>query len=284
MNGTIKWKALIGLALIALSLVTNWHWIWAIFFAFWVISDIRSGFTHLFEPVGRKENPFLYWLIVAAWALLGAYSVAYYSSPQWFSQGYDQSYSTYVYDSEPENKAFNPISHQTSNYRVSDKKNETQEEGKEPSLSFDRIDQEAQKVVGITIRLTGDLSTDQRYVNELWTYFAQNDISPVIQNIAEDRVYLVYSDFEGALNAYTRATLGYRVSEIGALYEGLYGAHLHDGQYAVFRSKTDSEQFLQDIWSKIADASMNLKGKKAVEVYSFNNENQVTETELRIEL
>ncbi|MEM7380243.1 MAG: VOC family protein, partial [Bacteroidota bacterium] len=43
----VPWKAILGLTLVILSLITEWHWIWGIFFALWVISDLRSGSTYL---------------------------------------------------------------------------------------------------------------------------------------------------------------------------------------------------------------------------------------------
>ncbi len=76
---TSKWKAILGLLLIALYLTTNVVWIWSVFFASWIISDIRSGRTHLFEPLSRKDTPFLYWAVLTIWALLGAYSIVYYA-------------------------------------------------------------------------------------------------------------------------------------------------------------------------------------------------------------
>lgn len=81
----IKWKALTGLGLIGISILTNWNWIWSIFFAVWVISDIKSGQTHMFEPISRAESPTLYWTIVLVWALIGLYSISYYLKPEWFT-------------------------------------------------------------------------------------------------------------------------------------------------------------------------------------------------------
>ncbi|RNC92736.1 MAG: VOC family protein [Allomuricauda sp.] len=73
----IKWKALLGLGLVLVYVITEWSWIWGIFFAFWVFMDVRSGQTHLLEPIARKQNPVLYWLVLMMWALLGIYSVYY---------------------------------------------------------------------------------------------------------------------------------------------------------------------------------------------------------------
>ncbi|MEO0570578.1 MAG: VOC family protein [Bacteroidota bacterium] len=75
---SIKWKPLLGLGLILTYFFTEWSWIWALFFAFWVMMDVQSGRTHLLETVERKQHPILYWIIVGIWALLGIYSVLFY--------------------------------------------------------------------------------------------------------------------------------------------------------------------------------------------------------------
>lgn len=77
----MKWKALLGLILIGTSFLTGMYWIWGIFFAAWVIMDLKSGFTHLLEPVSKKENSILYWVIVLMWAALGVVSTLSYIYP-----------------------------------------------------------------------------------------------------------------------------------------------------------------------------------------------------------
>lgn len=74
----IKWKAIFGLLLVILSVVTNWHWIWGIFLTVWIFSDLRSGYTHLFESISKKESPILYWMIITMWILLVLYIVIFY--------------------------------------------------------------------------------------------------------------------------------------------------------------------------------------------------------------
>lgn len=72
-----RWKAFLGLGLITVHIFTEWAWIWSIFFALWVFMDLKSGHTHLLEPIAKKQNPVLYWLIVIMWAFLGIYSSIY---------------------------------------------------------------------------------------------------------------------------------------------------------------------------------------------------------------
>ena len=82
-NG-IRWKVILGLALIVLSIFSGWHWLWGLFFGIWVFLDLRSGHTHLMEPISKKTDPILYWIVVSVWTVLGVYSLAYYLWPHWF--------------------------------------------------------------------------------------------------------------------------------------------------------------------------------------------------------
>lgn len=84
MAKNIKWKAVSGLLFILLSVFLNWSWLWGVLFLAWVIPDIKSGYTHLFETVSRQENPVLYKLIIGMWILLSLYSFVYSLKPEWF--------------------------------------------------------------------------------------------------------------------------------------------------------------------------------------------------------
>ena len=68
-----KWRAMLGLFVISLAVVTGTDWVWGVLFLIWVIPDIKSGSTHFLEHVERKRNPVVYWLIVSIWILLSGY-------------------------------------------------------------------------------------------------------------------------------------------------------------------------------------------------------------------
>ena len=71
----IKWRTLIGLALIYVTVILypNYQWIWGILFLYWVIPDLFTGTTHFIEPIIRSKNPILYWIIVITWLGLSVY-------------------------------------------------------------------------------------------------------------------------------------------------------------------------------------------------------------------
>jgi hypothetical protein len=70
----IKWRTIIALILMYIAMFMNWEWAWGILFLFWVIPDIFSGVTYFIEPIEKRQNPILYWIIVVSWILMAIYS------------------------------------------------------------------------------------------------------------------------------------------------------------------------------------------------------------------
>lgn len=73
---TIKWRALLGLCMVFLSIIFEAIWIWGILFLIWIIPDFKSGSTHFLEHVERRRNPIVYWLILGTWLALSLYLLA----------------------------------------------------------------------------------------------------------------------------------------------------------------------------------------------------------------
>ncbi len=71
--GSLRWRAILGLVVVALAVLFEWDWMWGVLFLLWVIPDLRSGHVHFMEPVDRRRNPVVYWLIVLAWVTLSLY-------------------------------------------------------------------------------------------------------------------------------------------------------------------------------------------------------------------
>ncbi len=73
---SFKWRSILGLIAIYLAMWFNWQWIWGILFLLWVIPDLISGVTYFMDPVTKKDDPILYWVIMLSWLLMCAYSIA----------------------------------------------------------------------------------------------------------------------------------------------------------------------------------------------------------------
>ena len=69
-SGKVKWRTIVGLLLIYVAVALNWQWIWGVFSLFWIIPDFFTGVTYFIEPISRKDNPILYWIIIITWIAL----------------------------------------------------------------------------------------------------------------------------------------------------------------------------------------------------------------------
>lgn len=76
MKSSLKWRTIIALGLMYIALFMNWEWVWGVLFLIWVIPDIYSEVTYFIEPITKKENPVVYWIIVITWILLALYSLS----------------------------------------------------------------------------------------------------------------------------------------------------------------------------------------------------------------
>ena len=56
------------------AIFMNWEWMWGILFLYWVIPDLFSGVTYFVEPIHKKTDSNLYWIIVVSWIVLALYS------------------------------------------------------------------------------------------------------------------------------------------------------------------------------------------------------------------
>ena len=70
---TCKWRAIVGLVIVAVAVLTDANWVWGLLFLIWVVPDIRHGSTHFLEHVERRRNPVVYWLIIGTWLTLSIY-------------------------------------------------------------------------------------------------------------------------------------------------------------------------------------------------------------------
>ena len=71
-----KWRTVLALLLMYIAIIMNWEWAWGVLFLFWVIPDLFSGVTYFIEPISKKENTVLYWIIILSWILFALYSLS----------------------------------------------------------------------------------------------------------------------------------------------------------------------------------------------------------------
>jgi len=77
MQNNIKWKTLIALAMVYISVIFNQLWRVGLLFIFWTIQALRDKKAFIIEEIRRENNPILYWIIVITWALVALFYFDY---------------------------------------------------------------------------------------------------------------------------------------------------------------------------------------------------------------
>ncbi len=76
MTQSIKWRALLVLAVMIYAVLFEQSWPWGLLFLFWMWPSIREGHLSLGDDLFREDDPVLFWvstlfiLSLCAWLVL----------------------------------------------------------------------------------------------------------------------------------------------------------------------------------------------------------------------
>lgn len=71
MKSSFKWKTLLALAVILVSLWYDFaNVVFGLLFLLWTVGEARTGKMFIVEEVSRKTNPILFWFITVLYILL----------------------------------------------------------------------------------------------------------------------------------------------------------------------------------------------------------------------
>ncbi|MCG8331382.1 MAG: effector binding domain-containing protein [Chitinophagales bacterium] len=281
----LKIRTVLGLILLYLAILLNLEWVWGILFLIWVIPDLFSGITYFIEPVEKKSSPLLYWIIMISWLWMSLYMMATPFFPELYGESYKVMHpakeSGIYQDTFQSNLNLNsldtPLNHNATS--VSQKANKP---AIKDSLKYKSYAQkETHYFVGISADMNINDPDIEKHTNELWEYFYTNDISQVISDIIDERIYFIYSKADNAGNY--KATIAFRTQGIDNLYEGLEGLSIPPGKYAVFEHKgKNADHFITNTWAKIYESDLAVANGFNMEVYTLDNDYNVEKAEIRV--
>ena len=291
-----KIRSVLGLSLLYLAILLNWQWVWGIIFLIWVIPDIFSGITYFMEPIERKTHPILYWLIITSWIWMSVYMIALPFFPHLngqITEPIQHSKEIGQYDDKPIIKtkktllSINPNDNKSNSSKG--QVNQMQIKDVTTKSTIDTIAYKIydQKETNCYVGISADLNiydTDlEKHSNELWGYFYNNDISPFISDIIDERIYFIYSRTDDEGNY--KATIAYRTKNINNLFEGLNGVQIPPSKYAVFEYNGNGiEKFISQTWKKVNASDLETNNEFNMEVYTLDEEYEVTNAEIRIKI
>lgn len=291
-----KWKALLGLAAVWAAVALNWNWIWGVIFLIWVIQEIKSGRAYFVEEVERFRNPVIYWLIIVSWLLMSIYLITAAISPKLNPEsreflGYK---STTKYISVPTkvNKCsiLAPIGKEK-NIATKDSfsttkvvKTSSKQEKQKDTLKYSIVEPKAMCFVGVSIKTTYENGQYKDDIKTIWNYFFEKDISSLVKNKLDKRIYAVYSDYGGKHDNYFRVTIGYKTSANAKVYKGLNKILIPAKRFAALSTKEKGKNAINNLWDKVIDSDLNENREYSIEIYDYDKNYDVKNNELWISL
>lgn len=118
-------------------------------------------------------------------------------------------------------------------------------------MTYTTTDLEQFSVVGIAVKTTNQNGQAQKDISELWQKFFSNNISNRVPNKVSDDIYCVYTDYESDVNGAYTTILGYKVTTLESVPEGLIGKSIPKATYQLYRSKGELPQSVLATWGHI---------------------------------
>ena len=280
----IKMRTIVGLIILYSAIYYNLDWIWSILFLIWVIPDLFTGITYFIDPIDRKVNPVLYWIIVTTWLALSIYPVLGWLVPGWeFHSSHRTAVSVGTYSNKIKSETINVLDTKLlGGYGLP----LSTEKGREQSAKLEYKTFEQNNVthfVGVSETLTWEHPQLEEKLDQVVQRF-YNDLSiHTDKNLMLDKVFVLYSDFSNQEEGEFKLTVGYQTNVEHYAKKGYESLSVATNAYAVFEHNTsDYENWVKRIWNEIAHSDLKIANGTAMEVYVLNDAYDVSEVEVRI--
>ena len=73
----------LALPVLLVAAIMGLYWVWGLLFLWWLVPALSTGYAHLVFEVDRREDPILFWIVVAMWAAFGLMLIATALFPQY---------------------------------------------------------------------------------------------------------------------------------------------------------------------------------------------------------
>lgn len=140
-------------------------------------------------------------------------------------------------------------------------------EGTESSMVYPSIKREKMYVVGIAIETSNKDGRFQKEVPPLWDRFFREKIADKIKNRKNQNLLAIYTDYHGDYTQPFTYLIGYEVSDLDRVPEGLIGKEIEASSFAIFTAKGQFPQSVARIWQNIWNSKMTRLYATDFEVY-----------------
>lgn len=268
----LKWRTIIGLIIILIAIVFNWNWMWGILFLLWVIPDIKNGYTFFIEPINKKDHPLLFWIIVIMWLLMSVYFLMEPFIPQIHERIYKASHSSEVVlvESSLAPQFTQRIKHAPEPI----KKTETIEQIEKPNdtLAYQKKLVNKFSIAGVSLVSSTFNDMVVKDLDELWEYFYQNDIGRYIPHKDDQKIYVLFSNYDNPEVSAITITIGYKVKAKEGIHKDIDQVDIPSMYFGIIQIDPPFEQNTAKTWEQIYASELDRSNTFDLEVYTYNEE------------
>lgn len=131
------------------------------------------------------------------------------------------------------------------------------------------------KVIGISVRTTNENGQSAQDIGQLWARFMAEGIGEKVPNKVSQDVYCVYTNFEKDHTKPYDTILGFRVSSLEHIPQGMAGHQVEAGNFSKYISKGDLTQgkVVYETWAEIWNTDLDRSFTSDFEVYGEKAQN-----------
>ncbi len=126
------------------------------------------------------------------------------------------------------------------------------------------------KIIGISVRTKNADNQAQIDINSLWDKWYNENIATRIPNIVSEDLYNIYTEYESNENGYYTTILGFQVTTLASVPNGLIGIEILENKYKEFVSEGKLPDCVVSTWETIWNLKFDRKYSADFDVYNPN--------------
>ena len=144
------------------------------------------------------------------------------------------------------------------------------------TIVMKKLQIEGFQVIGIAARTKNENGQAKQDIGALWQKLMAENIITKIPNIVDQTIYGLYTDYESDHNGYYTTILGYKVSSLDNIPDGMVGKRIESANYTEFIAKGDlTSNAVIDVWSEIWKLDLDRTYQADFETYGEKASNPV---------
>ncbi len=133
---------------------------------------------------------------------------------------------------------------------------------------MEKLQMNAFQIIGISVRTTNENNQAKADIGALWGKFMSENMLEKIPNIKDETIYAVYTDYESDHTKPYTTILGYKVSSLAEIPEGMVGKTIPASNYEKFTAKGDlTDKAVVEAWENIWTKNLNRRYLADFEAY-----------------